>query len=134
MAMEGGCLCGQVRYAIEGEPQMQLVCHCKNCQRQAGSLASVIIGVPEAALSYEGEVKTYADKGDSGSAVDRQFCGNCGSPLFSIVASAPGMIFIKAGTLDDTSALKPAMHIFTKSKQPWVELGDIPAFETFPTG
>ncbi|WFL76251.1 GFA family protein [Altererythrobacter arenosus] len=132
MAMTGGCLCGKVRYKISGEPQMSVICHCKNCQRQAGSSFSAIIGVPREALEYEGEIKTYADKGDSGGSVDRQFCPDCGSPLFSLVGSLPQMVFVKAGTLDDTSNLQPAMHIFTKSKQAWVELGDLPAFDTAP--
>lgn len=132
MSMTGGCLCGQVRYEIKAEPVMTAVCHCKNCQRQAGTLASVIIGLPEDAVDHQGEVKTFADMGESGKAVDRQFCPNCGSPLFSIAESAPGLIFVKAGTLDDTSNLEPTMHIFTKSKQSWVETGDVPCFETFP--
>ena len=132
MTMTGGCLCGQVRYEIEGEAQVAMVCHCKNCQRQAGSLASTIIGVPRGALQHSGEIKVYADRGDSGNALERQFCPNCGSPLFTIAESAPAMIFVKVGTLDDTSSFKPAMHIFAKSKQEWVDLGDTPAFDTFP--
>lgn len=132
MSMTGGCLCGNVRYEIDAEPQMTLVCHCKNCQRQAGSMASIIVGVPEGSVACDGEVKTFADKGESGNAVDRQFCPDCGSPVFSIVEAAPGMIFVKAGTLDDTSDIAPTMHIFTKSKQDWVELGSVPGFETVP--
>ena len=76
----------------------------------------------------------YNDTGDSGATVRRQFCGTCGSPVFTRVESPPGMMFIKAGTLDDTSILKPAFHCYTKSKQDWVELGDIPGFETVPQG
>ena len=56
--MTGGCLCGAVRYAIAAEPLMQAVCHCKNCQKQAGSAWSMIAGVPEAALTVTGEPKT----------------------------------------------------------------------------
>lgn len=132
MGMSGGCLCGQVRYELTAEPAMCLNCHCKNCQKQAGSAFSIIIGVPEGSVEVTGEVKTYQDRGESGGGVQRQFCPDCGSPIFSLVESAPGMVWIKAGTLDDTSTLSPKMNIFTKSKQNWLELGPIPAFETGP--
>lgn len=134
MNTTGGCLCGKVRYSFEGDPLLCVTCHCKNCQRQAGSALSVIIGVPETSVACEGEVTTYNDIGDSGATVLRQFCGTCGSPVFTRVETPPGMMFIKAGTLDDTSILKPAFHCYTKSKQDWVDLGDIPGFETVPQG
>ena len=134
MAQTGGCLCGRVRYTLTAEPLMCVTCHCKNCQRQAGSALSIIIGVPEGSVKVEGELKTYDDTGDSGATVKRQFCGNCGSPVFTRVESPPGVMFIKAGTLDDTSMLKPSLHCYTKSKQDWVDLGDIPGFETVPQG
>jgi hypothetical protein len=127
-------LCGKVRYTIAADPLMCVACHCRNCQKQAGSALSIIVGVREETLSIEGEVKTYHDTGDSGGAVLRQFCDTCGSALFSRVEQAPGLIFVKAGTLNDTSHLAPAFHCYTKSRQPWVPLGEIPAFETVPEG
>ncbi len=129
----GGCLCGQIRYTMTAEPQVCVTCHCKNCQKQAGTALSIIIGVPEDAVEITGEVKTYNDTGDSGATVRRQFCGTCGSPVFTRLEQ-PGMMFIKAGSLDDTSDLNPAFHCYTKSKQDWVPLGDIPGFETVPQG
>ncbi|RGP42245.1 hypothetical protein BPTFM16_02557 [Altererythrobacter insulae] len=132
MGLTGGCLCGQVRYELSTDPLMCVTCHCKNCQRQAGSALSIIIGVPEGSVTTQGEVKTYDDKGDSGATVRRQFCGECGSPVFTRVEHPPGVMFVKAGTLDDTSSLKPAFHCYTKSAQDWVELGEIPGFETVP--
>jgi len=77
--IEGGCLCGQVRFSGEAEPLFQAVCHCKNCQRQAGSAYSVIVGVPRGALTVTGTLKTYHDRGDSGGTVDRHFCPDCGT-------------------------------------------------------
>jgi len=133
MSVTGGCLCGQIRYTLNAEPQICVTCHCKNCQRQAGTALSIIVGVPEDAVEITGEVKTYNDTGDSGAIVRRQFCGNCGSPVFTRLEQ-PGLMFIKAGSLDDTSQLKPAFHCYTKSKQDWVPLGDIPGFETVPSG
>lgn len=129
---EGGCLCGAVRYAFEGDPAAAMVCHCTHCQKQSGSAFSTIISVPEGALSVAGEPRTYHDAGESGKAVERIFCSECGSPLISKVEVAPGMAFIKAGTLDDASGFSPAVHIWTKSKQCWVDTGDLPAFDTNP--
>ncbi|MFN3990633.1 MAG: GFA family protein [Erythrobacter sp.] len=134
MVHTGGCLCGKIRYAFDAEPLLCVTCHCKNCQRQAGSALSIIIGVPEDAVAVTGELTTYNDTGDSGATVRRQFCNTCGSPVFTRIDSPPGMLFIKAGTLDDTSGLQPAFHCYTKSKQAWVDLGDLPAFETVPAG
>jgi len=111
---------------------MQVNCHCKNCQRQSGSAFSTIVGVPEGALTIEGTFKTFDDEGESGQAVLRDFCPKCGSPLFSRVAAAPGMIFIKVGTLDDTASFTPAMHLWAKSKQDWVDLAGQTSFETNP--
>jgi hypothetical protein len=128
----GGCLCGAIRYTLGTEPVMQAVCHCRNCQKQAGSAYSIIVGVPEAAISIEGTPTDYADQGETGNAVLRQFCGTCGSPLFSRAASVPGMILIKAGTLDDPSGFQPQVQVWAKSKQTWVDLGAVPSFETVP--
>lgn len=134
MSHKGGCLCGAIRYSFDAEPQVCVTCHCKNCQRQAGTALSVIIGVAEDAVEITGDVKTYNDTGDSGATVRRQFCGNCGSPVFTRLEQPDAMLFIKAGTLDDTSILKPAFHCYTKSKQDWISLGEIPGFETVPQG
>jgi hypothetical protein len=128
----GGCLCGAVRYEISTPPLLSGICHCRNCQKQAGSAWSMLIGAPADALTISGEPKTYVDHGDSGEEVRRQFCGNCGSPLFSLAEAVPGIVFIKAGTLDDTQDFAPAVQYYVKSKQPWVDLGAIPGFDTVP--
>jgi hypothetical protein len=131
--LTGGCLCGKVRYKASGEPALTAVCHCKNCQRQAGSAFSIVVCVPESAMSIEGATKTFNDKGDSGQPVYRVFCPECGSPIISKAPAMPGLNIIKAGTLDDTSWLKPTMEIFCNSAQPWVELsGDRQRFPKMP--
>ncbi len=118
----GGCLCGAVRYETAWPPLFTGVCHCRNCQRQAGTAFSVIVGVPLAGLERHGELTTYQDGSDAGREVYRKFCGKCGSPLFSETASGTeqGMLFIKAGTLDDVKDLAPNVHFWTSSAQDWV--------------
>ncbi len=133
MAQTGQCLCGAVRYEFSAKPVMTAICHCKNCQRQAGSVLSVIVGLPNDAITIKGETTTYEDVGESGQIVLRKFCPKCGSPLFSDAKSAPDLLFIKAGTLDDTSWLEPQIQFWAKSKQDWYDLGEaIPAVEANP--
>lgn len=117
---EGSCLCGSVHYAFEGEPLMVGACHCKNCQRQSGAPFSVICGVPEAAYEQTGITKTYQDKGDSGQAVERVFCPECGSPILSRVGAMPGMVFIKAGTLDAPEQFSPSIELYCDRRWPWM--------------
>ncbi len=129
----GGCLCGAVHYSFTGEPAMQAVCHCKNCQRQAGSGWSMIVALPESAVTRSGELTTYTDHGSSGGEVLRQFCPTCGSPVFTRVPARPELIFIKAGTLDDTSAFAPQVQFWTASKQHWIDaLAEVPGMPGNP--
>ena len=121
--MTGGCACGQVRYSANAEPMFAGVCHCTNCQKQSGTAFNVVVAIPAATLSIQGQTKTYAAKGDSGNENNRKFCPNCGSTILSEPAVMAGAVILRAGTLDDTSWLKPTMEIYCDSKQPWVQLG-----------
>ena len=121
--MTGGCLCGQIRYTATGDPALSGVCHCRNCQRYTGSAFETVIGFPSAALSIQGELKTYNDKGDSGKAVYRRFCPNCGSGVVADAEALPGVSLVLAGTLDDPSAYKPVMEIYCSSAQAWTQDG-----------
>jgi hypothetical protein len=122
--VEGGCLCGAVRYHSDIDAVATAVCHCRNCQRQSGSAFSILVAVPAPSLKVEGAVSSFRDTADSGGDVERQFCGTCGSALISRVGSMPDLAWIKAGTLDDVSTLQPQMHIWCDSAQPWVTLPD----------
>ena len=117
---EGGCLCGAVRYVLKADPLMTAVCHCTHCQRQSGGVFSTNLAIPDAAYVQTGETKVFTDKGDSGKAVWRHFCGNCGSPILSKVEAMPGLSLVKAGTLDDMSGLKPGIEVYTDHAAAWV--------------
>jgi hypothetical protein len=119
--MTGSCLCGDIRYAAETSPIMTAVCHCNDCQRQAGSAFTVVVAVPRSALVIEGDFKTFNGKGASGKAAFRHFCPGCGSPIFSEVDAMPGVAFVKAGTLDDRSWLRPTMALWCETAQPWTK-------------
>ena len=101
-----------------------------NCQKQSGSAFSVNVGVPKSALTITGELKTYIDHGDTGRAVLRRFCPQCGSPILTEIEADPSLAILKAGTLDDVSAIHPQRHIFCASRQTWAPLPDgVPAFD-----
>ncbi len=135
MRMSGGCLCGKIKYTTEADPVFTAVCHCTNCQKQAGTFSSVVVAVPATALSMTGPIKTFEDTGDSGKPVHRRFCPECGSPIISEVDVMPGLALIKAGTLDDTSWLKPTMEVYCSSAQAWVPpLGELQRFDKMPAG
>lgn len=119
-AAEGGCQCGEVRYRLVGEVRRLTVCHCRDCQRQSGSAFGLSLdAAKEAFRLVSGELKKFTVVCDSGRTKDCAFCGSCGTRIYH---SGERGISIKAGTLDDTSGLRPDAHYWTKRKQPWVEI------------
>lgn len=132
--MDGGCNCGAIRYRIEGEPMAVAACHCVRCRRQSGGAHSVNLVVSKAAMTVEGELAMFEDRDTtSGSPVYREFCGACGSPIRSLLAASPAIAAVKAGTLDEPGGYAPTIHVFTRSKLPWVEIPEgVPQFETNP--
>ena len=125
---KGGCLCGQVRYEVTGEPLAVVICHCKNCQKQSGSAFSInMIGLSDQ-INLQGNLSTYADKNDAGDPVNRKFCQSCGSPIYSEILSQGNLIALKIGTFDETHDFEPQSQVWCVSKQNWLELDtDIPA-------
>jgi hypothetical protein len=117
----GRCLCGGVTYSVDAEPVVQAVCHCTDCQRETGNLVLVVVGLPCAPLQVQGDsIASYSTIGtDHGGETQRSFCSTCGSPVFSFAAVMPDVAFIKAGSLDDASWLKPVAEAWTTSAQPW---------------
>jgi len=120
--MNGGCLCGDVRYSATGEPVVTSVCHCQHCQKQTGSAFVEVVAVPKDAFTFQGTLETFTNAGDSGRKKEQRFCPRCGSAVFIEAEGFPGMILIMGGTLDDTSWLKPTMNLFCDSAQPWVAI------------
>ncbi len=123
--LAGGCLCGAVRYVAEGDIRGTSVCHCTHCQRVTGGAFSVNVLMPRAGVTYSGDGLTrFTDTAESGRQVARLFCARCGSSIASEPEAMAALTVLKAGSLDDRSWLAPGTHIWTASRQPWV---DIPA-------
>lgn len=122
-AVTGRCNCRAVTWRIDGAPVAVAACHCTNCRAQSGAAYSVNIVALAHTVSISGPIKTFEDKAtSSGKPVLRQFCGECGSPIQSVLTSNAAIVAIKAGTADQPGAYAPTVHVWTDSKLPWVEI------------
>ena len=129
----GGCNCGSVRYEITAPPLVVAACHCSQCRRQSGAAYSVNLIVRSKAMRVEGKTTVWTDTDtESGSPLAREYCGRCGSPIRSVPSSAPGIVAVKAGTLDYPAPFAPTIHLWTMSKLPWVSIPD--GLTTFEKG
>ena len=123
--LEGGCACGAVRYRIDAEPLATVVCHCTDCQVQSGGAFSMTMVVRSDSLKIlSGIPKSFLRTSDSGNQLECFFCPDCGARLYNDNHGAPGAFNVKPGTLDDRSWLQPVMHVWVRSKQPWVPIPD----------
>lgn len=121
--LAGGCNCGAVRYVLSAPPLAVAACHCSNCRKQSGAAYSVNLVVRASTMTVDGELAVFSDTDtESGAPVERQFCAACGSPIRSVPAATPKIVAVKAGTLDDAGPYAPQVHIWTRSRLPWVEL------------
>ena len=130
---EGGCSCGAIRYRMIDAPIVTHCCHCNDCQRQTGS-AFVINALIEAdRVEVEGEQPVVVTMPtDSGRPHDIYRCGKCQTALWSTYGGRTYVRFVRVGSLDDASAIEPDLHIFTRSKLPWVRLpANARAFEVY---
>ena len=127
----GGCSCGAVRYRLTSEPLITHCCHCLNCQRQTGSAFVINLLVEADRMELEGEPQPVDVLRDDGSTQRIYLCPRCQVAVFSEYGG-PVVRFVRGGTLDEPSSIEPDVHIYTRSKLPWISLPDsVPAFEAF---
>ena len=129
---QGGCACGSVRYRLASEPLFTHCCHCLNCQRQTGSAFVINLLIETDRVEVlAGEPRAVDVPRDDGSAQRIYRCPECQVAVFSEYGW-PELRFVRAGTLDDPSSVSPDVHIFTRSKLPWVALPpSVPAVEVY---
>lgn len=132
MPLEGKCACGAVRYRLESDPMVVHCCHCMSCQRESGS-AFVVNGLIEAdrVTQLQGSIETINTPSASGQGQRIIRCTDCKTALWSHYAYAgigDLVRFVRLGTLDEPNAAPPDVHIYTESKQHWVQTPkDVPA-------
>ena len=112
----GKCLCGDITYKCHAEPSVIFNCHCEDCRRATGSVFGTNLFVPEDELEIFGEVSSYSHTADSGSAMTKRFCPNCGSLLFGNNSAKSNVVSIRAGTVDQLDLIKPVVNVFMDSK------------------
>jgi len=124
-SLEGRCICGQVKYELTEKPLFTQACHCKDCKILTGSSYVVNSSVLENTLFIEGEITSSIElKGGSGAPCKVYFCIKCGTYMYTDYSSAVGRLNVRTKTLDNANQFPPQVHIFTKDKDPWLNLKD----------
>ena len=131
MVISGGCHCGRIRYAVEGEALTHALCHCSDCRKSAGApmVAWATFADDEFAL-LQGDLTTF---NSSGTAM-RSFCPKCGTGIaYRNDEYLPGIIDIQSATLDDPDTLPAGAHIQVAERIGWMaEAHSLPEFQRFP--
>ena len=114
MKITGGCLCGDIRYEVKGEPFRTANCHCDDCRKATGSAyATNLFFKEEQIIIMQGTPTKFQHLADSNSTMTKEFCGNCGSQIFGSGTNRPGTKNIKVGSIDDASFVTPDVNLYT---------------------
>ena len=128
--VEGGCLCGEVRYRIQGEPLASGTCQCRTCRK--ASAAAIVPWLHLDAANFTFIVGKPVEF-KSSPPVTRTFCGRCGTPLTYWTTNHGPTIDVTTGSLDDPEVFPPIAHVWTSHKLGWVKLADgLPCLEEGP--
>ncbi len=121
---DGACTCGFVRYRMATKPLFVHCCHCRWCQRETGSAFALNAMIEADRVQLlQGEVEVVNTPSNSGKGQKISRCPKCRIAVWSNYAGAGESIrFVRVGTLNEPDRLPPDIHIFTSSKQPWVQL------------
>jgi len=131
--LSGSCQCGAVTYTVNAEPLFTYACHCGSCQKRTGSAFSMGMIVATSALDLKGRLTAWSRVSEQGNTNTRYSCAQCGNILYGIGDSNPDLAKLQVGTLEDTSAVEPEVHIWTTRKQPWLSLpARVRQYETQP--
>jgi len=114
----GSCLCGSVNYKSISDPLVIQNCHCDQCRKATGSVYLTNLFIKEENFEITGEVNNYTHLSDAGNNMTKYFCPNCGSQVFGKNSGRPGIITIRAGTVNEKDIIKPIRNLFLKSKVP----------------
>lgn len=119
----GGCACARIRYDLVSDPITLYACHCTNCQTETGaSFTLSMIVTKDSIVLTNGEPSPRAYTLPDGRERHSHRCSACDVTLWCVPRRFPDLLNLQPGTLDDTSWLRPAAHIWTRSRQPWIVL------------
>lgn len=131
----GGCACGAIRYAIEGEPLFSNECHCRDCQRESGTGHGSHLTFARAGVTLTGEARRWDMVADSGNVKTRAFCPTCGAPVYMTFSAMPDIFTIRAASLDDPSRYAPQVVTYGLRAPAWDHADPtLPRFDEMPPG
>jgi hypothetical protein len=117
--VEGGCICGAVRFVASGDPTGVFWCHCQSCRRHSGAPVSVFVGYERDAYAV---TKGQITKFKSSPGTTRGFCAVCGSTLTCESTMVPAETHFHVGAFDDAARFEPTKHYFKNEQLPWLHL------------
>jgi hypothetical protein len=120
-SIEGGCLCGAIRYRATTAPRVSTLCHCRSCQLASGAPSVAWTVFPVDAFAF---VEGIPAQFESSPGVLRTFCGQCGTPLAYMRMDEGGTIDVTTATLDDADDYAPTKEIWIADKLSWERLND----------
>ncbi|MEM7126590.1 MAG: GFA family protein [Chloroflexota bacterium] len=127
--LEGGCLCGAVRYAVSALPFAAEYCHCRMCQKSTGAVVVTWMDFRTEQLIW---TKGAPIEYESSEHARRGFCSTCGSTLSFRDTRHPDYITLSIASLDDPNRVQPTYHIYTDSQVKWLNIDD--NCKRFPEG
>ena len=114
------CACGDLQVELVGEPAAVVVCHCLECQRRTGSVFGVGAYFPRAAVTPNGDYRTYTRTGSSGHDLHMHFCGRCGSTVFWDLGLRPHHVGVAVGAISEPENLLPTRSVWEETRHGWV--------------
>jgi hypothetical protein len=121
LPLEGGCLCGAVRYRLSAEPTHAGYCHCRMCQRSAGAPVVAWLSMAREGFAWTGGTPAVYR---SSQKAERLFCPACGTQLVFREPAEPHFLDVTLASLDDPGAVRPGRHIWTSSRIAWFDTRD----------
>ncbi|MEO0327458.1 MAG: GFA family protein [Pseudomonadota bacterium] len=113
--LTGSCLCEKVTFKGDADIKAIINCHCDDCQKVTGSVHGTLMIVPQSDIEMVGEPSTFEHVADSGNQLTKIFCSSCGSQVAGLNTGRPGMMTLRAGSIDQKELVKPAMNIYCNS-------------------
>jgi hypothetical protein len=128
------CACGACKFEFDTTPTFIANCHCLDCKKASGGEMATFFGIPADDFRLtRGKPKAFHYVAESGKGLDRNFCPDCGSRLFTTnLETFPGTVFVMLGSLDQPNLIAPKLEMFTKRRLHWMIPLDLPQFPGMP--
>lgn len=117
---EGHCLCGQLRFRVEGTPKWVAYCHCASCRRHTASPVGCFVNFRREQVVFSGERSCFA----SSPGVTRSHCARCGTPIAYETTRRDGEIDLYVNAFAEPELFEPQLHVFCAERLSWFDTRD----------